>query len=359
MNQVNINQQIKYNINTDKDTRVIEIGSGAIDRGLLKFFPGATLAIFLYLITHLEEGMYVSTNPVIIASYLPDHYDLETIEKGLKYLDKHDIIDISTRTNESTYRIHLNLHKLNDLSGGNPQFEKDVNNFNVNNFNDIELRQKVIRKPSVSRQELVQALSTFIPSREFNNQLRDKIEQLFEDFDLKMIQELVRRVDKWVTNSNNPPEQAFNYLQGIVTDWHKKEINNYEQLKYYDQLHRETRELAYTYGIKDIKPVHMKTFKRWITEDFSLSIPVAKFAIEEAIKRKKDGQPSLTYIEKNFVIPWKKARIKTVEEARAYLVKNQATTTDRGGNNRETNKKRKKKKRWDKFYRNFEDYRET
>ncbi len=358
MRKIKITRQRKLKIsnNIDDDPLTVEIGKSAVDNGLLKHLPDSTLAIFLYLVTHLEKGMYVQTNPVIISSYLPDKYNVETIKKGLNYLSRHDIINISDeRDGGYTSRIYLNLHKLEELtssSGGESTGEELINK--------EELRHRVINKPSVSRQELIRALVTFIPSGKEIALTREKINHWLDDFDSRMIQELIRRVDKWIQQNNNPPEQAFNYLQGIIADWYRKEITSYKRLKYFDQLYRETKDLAYTYGItnwQNLKPVHMETFKRWLSEDFALSISIAKFAIKEAIRRKKDGQPSLKYIEDNFILPWKKAGIKSVEEARAFMAK-QANKPS-GPEKKTAKNKKKTRKRWDKFYKNFEDYRET
>lgn len=87
-------------------------------------------------------------------------------------------------------------------------------------------------------------------------------------------------------------------------------------------MYRETKILAETYGFKKWKklnPVHMETFKNWISGKNGLNLAVAKFAIKEAIKRKKDGQPSLKYIEDNFIKPWKNAGIKNINQARKFL----------------------------------------
>jgi len=90
---INIKQQKKINICSDEDLFSIEIGRSVIDNGLLKQFPGSTLPIFLYLISHLENDNYVNTNTTIISSYLPDSFELKEIEEGLKLLQKLELIE--------------------------------------------------------------------------------------------------------------------------------------------------------------------------------------------------------------------------------------------------------------------------
>jgi len=96
----------------------------------------------------------------------------------------------------------------------------------------------------------------------------------------------------------------------------------------------------------------METFKNWISGKNGLSFSLAKFAIKEAIKRKKDGQPSLKYIEDNFINPWKKANIKNNEQARKYLNKKNIL-------NKTQQNKKKKSAQWNDFSWNFNDFQEV
>ena len=76
---------------------------------------------------------------------------------------------------------------------------------------------------------------------------------------------------------------------------------------------------------------HWRTVYSWINQqsagDFALSLSIAKFAIQEAIRRKSDGRPSMNYIEGNFIKPFKANQVKTIEEARAILNQKPALKT--------------------------------
>ena len=345
-----IKQQRKTVISTNKCTSSIEIGDCAIDQGFLLQFPGATLAIFLYLITHTDDRYIIETNPTIISSYLPNSYNLESIKEGLKYLEKHDIIESSKkRKGDYTYQIKINTNKLGknlekheQVNGLNNKLHTDQNRIQANNkpqvnqnqkciyYGQIEIRKKIIGISNPSRSELFQAILTFVSPEENINVLETTINQWLEDFDSNLIKELIRRVDKWLEKYNNPPQKAFRYLNGIIDDWYQKEIDTYQDLKYFDQLYRETRELAQMYGLVEwhnVKPVHMKTFHKWLNEDFPLSVDVVKLAIKEAFHRKRDGQPSLKYIEDNFIKPWKKKKVRSCQHA-ANLLKKPSTNTN-------------------------------
>jgi DnaD/phage-associated family protein len=353
---VNFGKNSRFSISNERDKQSIEIGNTAVDSGLLKELPHSSLAIFLYLATHLEKDGYIYTNPVILSNYLP--YELNNIKEGLNYLSKRGIIEFNNyREGNYTYRIYLKPDNI---------FTDNSNEYMDNEIDNIpqkEIRNLLIRKKSVSKNELSQALATFIP-QDKASLVRGELDHWLNDFDHKMLQELIRRVDKWLNNNNyHEAEKGFYYLQGIIDDWYNKEIFTYERLKYFDQLFRETKELAYTYGLnnwQNINPVQMETFKRWLTGENALSISTAKYAIKEAVKRKKDGQPSLKYIEDNFIIPWKKAGIKNINEAKILL------NLDKGKTRQTVNKEgapekdnKDNKKRWEGFYWDFDKYRET
>jgi len=337
-------------VSTNKCNSSIEIGDCAIDQGFLLQFPGVTLALFLYLITHANGRHVIETNPTIISRYLPNSYSIADINEGLKYLEKHDIIEFSEkRDGDYTYQIKVNPARLgnnletqeksNSLEADslNKAIDMDLDNnhSNSNPSNEVgqdclyydqpEIRKEILTISSPSRSQLFQAILTFVPPEENITILETTINQWLEDFDCKLIKELIRRVNKWLVKYDNPPDRAFRYLNGIIDDWHKKEIKSYQDLKYFDKLFRETRELAQMYGLSDwhnVKPIHMKTFNRWLKEDFPLSTAVVKFAIKEAFRRKKDGQPSLKYIEDNFIKPWKKNKVRDCEQAMSLLKKN-------------------------------------
>lgn len=343
-----IKQHKKTVISSNRCNSSIEIGDYAIDQGFLLQFPGVSLALFLYLITHANERHVLETNPTIISTYLPNSYNIADINGGLKYLEKHDIIELSQkRDGDYTYQIRVNPANLGNgfarqgkaktLDHDLPQEQNTINsNTDPQNneerpeclyYDQREIRKKVLTITDPSRSELFQAILTFIPPEENITLLETTINQWLEDFDCKLIKELIRRVNKWLEKYNNPTDRAFHYLKGIIDDWYQKEIGSYQDLKYFDQLFRETRELAQIYGLVDwhnVKPIHMKTFSRWLNEDFPLSIAVVKFAIKEAFRRKKDGQPSLKYIEDNFINLWKKNKVRDCQQALSLLKKNDA-----------------------------------
>ncbi|QTL99804.1 DnaD domain protein [Iocasia frigidifontis] len=307
-----INQHQRISISSPEDDSIIELGNTCIDNGFLKRFPGISLSIFFYLLTHLDDNQCIYTNATIISSYLPRELSIPAINKALKHLAEHGIIRISAkREGDYTYKIELNLNILRNSS-------LPITNHREGLYNNKNIRKAVIDKKTPSEEELYQAILSFIPPEEDKGQLS----KWLDSFDHKMIAELIRRVDRWLERNDNPPGQAFHYLKGIVDDWYRKEIFTYQRLKHFDQLYRETRELASSFGIKkwqNVKPIHMETFKSWLSDDYPLSSSIIKLAIQEAVKRKRDGQPSLKYIEDNFIKPWKEAGIKTTQEARAHL----------------------------------------
>lgn len=317
----------------------IEIGDTAIDEGFLRYFPGSALSLFLYLITHMDDNHIIETNPAEISPYLPDNYTLEELNKDLTYLHENGIVDIIPMKNDdNTYQIKINTHIFGRKD--NPDSKNNSLKLTSAYYNKQNIRNKIFSLSEPSRAELFQAILTFIPPEENILVLEKTITQWLEDFDTKMVKELIRRVDKWLNKYNNPVDKAFPYLTGIIDDWYQKGISSYQELQYFDNLYRETRELAELYGLSkwhNIKPVHMETFNRWLKEDYPLSVDVVKLAIQEAFQRKKDGQPSLQYIEENFIIPWKKNKVRNCNEARELLQKENSYT--RTGVKKQSDKK--------------------
>ncbi len=319
MDEILLTKEEKLRITTGKDSRWLEIGRDAVRAGFLKKLPGASLGILLFLLTHTDNGSTVCTDVDTISSFLP--CDLHKTRDGLKYLIENKIITIDTKSGEII--LHMENLNLNESHG--------------------------------KEDELKKVLKTYIPSDE-DKQI---VEKWLNDFDEKLLWELIRRVDKWFNQQkfNQTPENRFFYLMGIVDDWYEKEIHTYKRLQYFDRMYRETKILAETYGFKkwkNLNPVHMDTFKDWISGKNGLSLNVAKFAIKEAIKRKKDGQPSLKYIEDNFINPWKKAGIQNINQAKMFLSnKNIFYNTHR------ENDKKEKSMQWNNFSWDFNNFQET
>lgn len=195
-------------------------------------------------------------------------------------------------------------------------------------FSELEQEERFLLEllsgRPVSEQELVKGLVMILAPHRLTYNLRSEIEGIMETFSHETIRELIRRVKK--ATDENQDMKPLPYLRAIVRDWVNAGIHSLEDLQKADKLHRETYELALEFGLqraREMTPQHKKTLLSWITKrdngDYGLSVDVAKLAIQEAIRRKRDGRPSLQYIENNFINPWKKARLSSVEEAREYL----------------------------------------
>ena len=362
MSKLNIFQQNNVKITGDEISQSIEIDKEVIDNGFLKNFPDSTLSIFLYLTTHIKNNNSVTIKPANISECLP--FKLKTIIKGLNYLEENDIINVIHNENNPSFKIKINFESISQSRNDSGIEDSDKNTENTNSEN-IDLPYKdIIRKDSVSIKELTEVLVSFIPFDKKKEEIKNNINQWIEDFETEVLQELIRRVLKWQKNTNHTKEKAFYYMKAIIEDWYDKEVFTYDRLQYFDQLYRETRELANIYGVKsyNLDSVQMKTFKNWLTDDFALSLSVAKYAIRQAIKRKKDGQPSIQYIEDNFIKPWKKAEIRTVHQAKKYLESNRKSNNDSNNSHNSTtnttetqsnvsndNSKTQNKSDWDDF----------
>ncbi|MFW5984929.1 MAG: DnaD domain protein [Halanaerobiaceae bacterium] len=342
MDKIDIYQQQTLKITSGKKSQSVELGADIIEAGFLHKFPGPTLAIFLYLITHFEGNNYFITTTIeTICRNVP--YEIKKVNEGLNLLQENDIIMINKLDDKNEeLQIYINFEKVADLSEDKKPDNKTTNQKDNNSSaSSTESGQR----NEHNQQEI---LKSFIPEDLDNRAALKEIDKWQNDFDKKVIQELIRRVKKWQKNNNHDTKQAYYYLKTIIEDWYDKEIFSYERLQHFDQLYRETKELAQTYGLnnwKNVNTVQMKTFKSWLTDDFSLSLEVAKLAIKEAIKRKKDGQPSLKYIEDNYIIPWKNAEIKTTQQAKNYLAEN------RNSNHRQSTQQNDKTETtsWDTF----------
>ncbi|MFW6237859.1 MAG: DnaD domain-containing protein [Halanaerobiales bacterium] len=303
MQQINVSQNRKTRIICKDEARSVEIGKTAIDRGLLKRLPEPTLSIMLYLLTRCSENNRVQTNATGISGYIP--YSTEKIKNGLQKLTQHGIIHISNEKNRNhEVEIAINPDKLLEEDLCEETQEREDND--------------------ASRAELRRTLHKFVPPGK-SELLADSIERWLDDFDKNQLLELIRRVNKWQDNNSRTQKETFYYLQGIIDDWYEKEIFSYKRLQHFDRLFRETRELARIYGFKNwqnVSPAQMEVFRKWLSDENALGYKVIKLAITEAVRRKKDGRPSLKYIEDNFIKPWKKAGIKTVQQAEKYLDNN-------------------------------------
>ena len=351
MGNINFLEHQKVKLVAHEEKQSLEIGRSAIDAGLLKKFPDSSLAVFLYLLTHLKKDNYLKLDLNNITSNLA--CDLSEIKKSLDYMNDNDIIDIEKKNNKE-FEIIINKENINENKK-----EKNIliNRKTFNNFQDKKkYRKNIIKKKAPSINEIKKAIVSFLADDIDYRQFNKEIDKWLNDFSKEILQELIRRVNKWLEkqrgqeNHNN----AFYYLRGIIDDWYNKEIFDLDKLKYFDRLYRETKDLARVYGIKwrNINPTQLETFKSWLIDDFALSSSMVQYAIKEGVKRKRDGQPSLKYIEDNFIKPLKNNKIRSVREARKYFAKKKNYNRNHDSNQNKKNKNDKDDniKKWDKFY---------
>ena len=351
MDKINIFQQRTLKITSGQKSQSVELDANIIEAGFLHKFPGSTLAIFLYLVTHFDKNQYFITTDInTLAEHLP--YEIKTIENGLEHLEKDDIIMINhiNKTIEKL-QIYFNFEKLAEIKTETVSSKMKRSEQSQNNNKNKQSKQNI---PQPKKQDdFFSRLEAFIPEGYKKEKEIKVLKQWLQDFEQEVLEELIRRVEKWRDNNNQNREQCYHYLKAIINDWYDKEIYTYKKLQHFDRMFRETRELAKIYGIKNwnnVTSVHMNTFKSWLSGESSLSMEVAKFAIKTAIKRKSDGQPSLKYIEDNFINPWKKASIKTVKEARKYLHKNRGSYKDKKNNKQySSSKKENNNQAWENF----------
>ena len=306
----------KIRICCDNEQQSVELGRESINHGFLKTLPGPSLPVFLYLITHIDENQSLKTNPAIMAGFLA--LNRENIKEGLKILKENEYIKLNElKKGNYTYEIKMNLDKI----VGSCYFDnKKENKEELKGY-----RKKVINENELENSDYKKALVSFLPEEIDQSLIEEEIEHWLKDFDEKMIKELIRRVNKWINKNNKSSKEGFYYLHGIIDDWYNKEIFAYERLKYFDRMYRETSELAKTYGLKNwynVSESQMEIFYNWLNDDNGISLNLAKFAVKEAFRRKSDGQPSLKYIEDNFITPLKENDIKNINEAKNVLNNN-------------------------------------
>jgi hypothetical protein len=337
----------KIRICCDDEKQSIELGRESINNGFLKSLPGPSLPVFIYILTHLDNDNTIKTNPAIIAGFLA--LDRETTKKGLTILENNNYIKIEkNRTGNYSHKINVNLNKID-----NSCFIND----NINNKNDnlISFREKVINKKEVKKTDIKKALLSFLPDKIDHSMLIEEIECWIDDFDKNILKELVRRTNKWIEKNNKNKKEGFYYLHGIIDDWYNKEIFDYERLKHFDKMYRETNELAKCYGLKNwynVTETQMEIFHDWLNKNEGINLSIAKYAIKEAFKRKSDGQPSLKYIEDNFIIPLKNNKVRNINQAEQIL-NTQKNKTKKSSTNKQ--KKSTDNNSWNTFEWDIED----
>ncbi len=348
MDNISLFQQQKVKLVSAQEKQSLEIGKSFVDSGLLKKLPGPSLSIYIYILTHLTKNNVLEININKICSLLP--YELMQIKKSFDYMDKHDIIDI-VKKNDLSYKI---IPKTN-ICENNKENDILINRKVFSNFEEkINYRKKIIKKENLSLNELKKAIVSFLADNIDYRQYNEVIDSWLNDFSKEILQELIRRVDKWLKKQKGKDKEnkAFYYLRGIIDDWYQKKIYDIDRLKYFDRLYRETKDLARIYGIKwrNINPTQLETFRSWLLDDFALSSSLVQYAIKEAVRRKRDGQPSLNYIENNFIKKLKENKIRSVKEAKKYFSQNKYNISKEKKDNKEKNNEKKKSEKWDRFY---------
>lgn len=346
MENIKLIEHKKIRICCDDEKQSIELGRESINNGFLKSLPGPSLPVFIYILTHLDNDNTIKTNPAIIAGFLA--LDRENTKKGLKILEENNYIKIDeNRTGNYSHKITVNLNKIDSSC-----FINDNKN---NNKNLISFREKVINNNNVNEDDIKKALLSFLPDKIDHSMLIDEIECWIDDFDVKILKELIRRTNKWIDKNNKNKKEGFYYLHGIIDDWYNKEIFDYERLKHFDKMYRETNELAKCYGLKNwynVTEAQMEIFHDWLNKNEGINLSIAKYAIKEAFKRKSDGQPSLKYIEDNFIKPLKNNNVRNINQAEQIL-NNQ--NTDKKISNKTKTESTNKQSSWNTFEWDIED----
>jgi len=295
-------------------SRTVSLGTDLINRGFLTQFPGSSLAAFLLLASKGAEIEAKKLSLQELNCLIPG--SLNEVITGLEYLQEREIIVFEKVTNEQG---RLNLKKLN----------KDEKIYISLNPSGLMPSQKDEEPVCTTRDdnELVEKLLEFFPDQpdsQAKKQARNEIKRWCDDFPAGLIEELLNRVHKWLEHPQNPHERAHYYLRAIISDWYEKEIFSFEKLQEYDRLYRETRELARIYGFKNyhqLNPIQLETLQSWLKGGQGLSVQLACWAVKKAVKQKRDGRPSLDYIERNYIKPLKDAGIQNTEEAEAFFNK--------------------------------------
>lgn len=321
-----------------------ELTRAAIEAGFLKDLPGNELSLYLYLLTHVGQDFSLTTTPTIIASLLP--CTPKEIEKGLRMLEYKEYIGLQESPHQPE-ELTITLDKLPTSLVTELNVDAKENSVPILNQNEesiLKLNQikeslnqeqtqatpvavtYLLKQKVFSEEDLVRAISSMLSAQELNYGFRQELDYWFKTFDKEVIKELVRRTDDAVQRNTELNTQA--YMRKIANEWIAEQILTLSDLKESDKLYRETRSLIEEYGIERLNEMtrtHWRTIHNWINahseDDFALSTEVARFAIQQAILRSSSGKPSLTYIEDNYIKPFKESKIKNVQEAETLIKK--------------------------------------
>ncbi|RCW57370.1 MULTISPECIES: DnaD domain protein [Halanaerobium] len=361
---------------SEADSRqLLTLGDSLIEKGFLRQFSGSETKVLLYLLTHRKEASEIEIELPLAAGALG--MEIEFLKSALKGLARTGVINQKPAEENNFFRCFLNLEAV---------LKKNENKKVVEESSTAgaEIRKQLINSNSASKNEIAAALISFLPPASRNIHRREEIKSWLNDFEAKMLKELVRRVDKWLKRqgATDHLQGAYAYLKAIIDSWYQEEITTYEKLQQQDKLHRETKELARAYGIRSFSSntAQLKTFQNWLSGEQALSKELALAAIREAVRRKRDGQPSLKYVEDNFINPIKELGINNLADFRRWLqkemdgkaaeadsrdqaesdsgAKKQKTKKDKAKNKKKNEKDDEDSYKWKDFFIDFDKYKE-
>lgn len=295
-------------------SRTVSLGTDLINRGFLTQFPGSSLAAFLLLASKGAELEAKKLSLQELNCLIPG--SLDEVITGLEYLQEREII-VFEKSNPQQKRFDLRSLKKE---------EKIYISLNPSGLMPSQKNEEPA-PTTINDNDLVKKLIEFFPGQsgsQARKQAETEIKRWCDDFPPGLIEELLNRVHKWLEHPQNPHERAHYYLRAIISDWYEKEIFSFEKLQEYDRLYRETRELARIYGFKNyhqLNPIQLETLQSWLKGGQGLSVQLACWAVKKAVKQKRDGRPSLDYIERNYIQPLKDAGVQNTEAAEAFFNK--------------------------------------
>lgn len=291
-----------------KSLKGITISKDAVENGIFKRLRGLLLPCYLYLAILSDDhrkGQFI-------------------ISDALKNIG-------CTRKELLKSLIELEKEGLIELIDLDPTREKHPILFSLKKdhlFQEKDFITNLLTKEFCSEEEVVEALVALyrLPhGEEVNERLREQVENYFKVFDKQVLIEVLRRSFDW--GEKNKEGKPFSYLQSILEDLKESGVVNYQDLQERDRIYYQTRELAKACGIKihelNQNPTQKRILENWITKrdekDFALKLDIALLAVEEATRKSRSRHPSLDYIERNFILPWKEARIENIQQAREFL----------------------------------------
>ncbi|MEC9488763.1 MAG: DnaD domain protein [Halanaerobium sp.] len=354
---------------------VLHLDREVIDKGLFRALPPFELLTYLLLLTWMDTDQIINISLSELHSLLGASE--EEIYLALGNLEREGFLAITSNPlsiNKSTgFQIRIiklprlasrmepakeEQEKCQEKGKGREKEEglAGTENGQPGEEVDEEFLEAAIRQNSVGKSDLIQAmLALFQPAR-ITYQLREELADWVNSFETPMIQELIRRTRKKM--SNDPTISGLAYARGIVQNWYEEGITTYRELQAADKLYREIQELAAEYGLSYnfLKPPQKRILRSWMMdegeESRALSKEVCKLAIQNAFREKRDGQPSLAYIEKNYIRPLKEAGARSPKEANRIL------HDRKGKGSKQKSKRQEQDYKWKDFFWDFDKFKE-